>query len=84
MDGLSKILYCWFNTEAKFKRQFESPAQEQDMTDLKIRRIPFAFDDVPFMWNPQNPGFSMAMNILSFYAIGFEKYICRAMQDVNR
>ena len=53
------------------------------MTDLKIRRIPFSFDDVPFIWNPANPGFSIAMNKLSFFAIGFEKYICQAMQDVE-
>lgn len=50
------------------------------MTDLKIRRIPFSFEDVPFLWNPENPGFSIAMNKLSFFAIGFEKYICDAMQ----
>ncbi|TVV76771.1 metal-dependent hydrolase [Sphingomonas solaris] len=53
------------------------------MTDLKIRRIPFSFEDVPFIWNPENPGFSIAMNKLSFFAIGFEKYICQAMADVE-
>ena len=50
------------------------------MTDLKIRRIPFSFEGVPFIWNPANPGFSIAMNKLSFFAIGFEKYICDAIQ----
>jgi hypothetical protein len=53
------------------------------MAELKIRRIPFSFEDVPFLWNPANPGFSIAMNKLSFFAIGFEKYICQAMQDVE-
>ena len=53
------------------------------MTDLKIRRIPFSFEDVAFIWNPTNPGFSIAMNTLSFFAIGFEKYICQTMQDVE-
>lgn len=54
------------------------------MTDLKIRRIPFSFENVPFIWNPENPGFSIAMNKLSFFAIGFEKYICQAMQDAEK
>ena len=53
------------------------------MSDLKIRRIPFSFVGAPFIWNPGNPGFSVAMNTLSFFAIGFEKYICRAMQDAE-
>lgn len=53
------------------------------MTNLKIRRIPFSFEDVAFIWNPANPGFSVAMNTLSFFAIGFEKYICQAMQDAE-
>ena len=53
------------------------------MTDLKIRRIPFSFEDVPFVWNPENPGFSISMNKLSFFAVGFEKYICQAMQDAE-
>lgn len=53
------------------------------MTNLKIRRIPFSFEDVAFIWNPANPGFSVAMNTLSFFAVGFEKYICQAMQDAE-
>lgn len=53
------------------------------MTDLKIRRIPFSFDGVAFIWNPENPGFSIAMNTLSFFAVGFEKYICQVMHDVE-
>ncbi|RYE70560.1 MAG: metal-dependent hydrolase [Rhizobiaceae bacterium] len=54
------------------------------MTELKIRRIPFSFEGVAFLWNPQNPAFSVAMNKLSFFAIGFEKYICQAMQDAEQ
>lgn len=53
------------------------------MSDLKIRKIAFSFDGVPFIWNPENPSFSLGMNILSFFAVGFEKYICDAMRDVE-
>ena len=53
------------------------------MTDLKIRRIPFSFEGVAFVWNPNAPGFSVAMNTLSFFAVGFEKYICQVMQDAE-
>ena len=44
----------------------------------------FTFDGVAFLWNPEDPGFSIAMNKVSFYAIGFEKYICLAMQEVEK
>jgi hypothetical protein len=30
------------------------------MSDLKIRRIPFSFDEtVPFQWHPTNPKFGL-------------------------
>jgi predicted metal-dependent hydrolase len=50
------------------------------MSDLKIRRIPFDFDGVDFVWNQDDPAFAITMNKVSFFAIGFEKYICRATQ----
>jgi len=50
------------------------------MSDLTIRRLPWNFKDVDFIWNPDNPFFSIAMNKLSFFAIGFEKYICDAVR----
>ena len=76
MDTLSILSYM-----ASIKRLTNRAQVENDaMTDLKIRKIPFSFDGAPFIWNPQNPGFSVAMNKLSFIAIGFEKYICRAVQ----
>ncbi len=43
------------------------------MTALPIRNIPFEFEDVDFIWNPANPTFSIAMNTLSFFAIGLGK-----------
>ena len=53
------------------------------MSDLTIRRIPWDFEGVDFIWNPENPFFSVAMNKVSFLAVGFEKYICRAMDDAE-
>jgi hypothetical protein len=53
------------------------------MTALKIRRIPFDFTHVEFVWNPKNPLFAIEMNQISFFAIAFEKYICRAMNDAE-
>ena len=53
------------------------------MTDLKVRRIPFDFEGVDFIWNPQNPAFSIWMNKVSFFAIGLEKYYCQAVRDAE-
>jgi predicted metal-dependent hydrolase len=53
------------------------------MTELPIRRIAFDFTDgdVPFLWNPENPWFSVQMNITSLIAIAFEKYIVVAVNE---
>lgn len=53
------------------------------MSELQIRRIPFEFDDIDFIWNPQQPAFSVMMNMISVMAIGLEKYFCRAMADAE-
>jgi predicted metal-dependent hydrolase len=79
MDMVSDLMYVM----SIAGRASASPVWELAVTDLKIRRIPFSFENVPFIWNPENPGFSMAMNKLSFFAVGFEKYICQAMRDVE-
>ena len=49
------------------------------MTNLVVRNMQFDFSGVPFIWNPANPEFSLLANILSFQAIGFERFICRSM-----
>lgn len=54
------------------------------MSDLKIRKIPFRFDDVDFIWNPANRTFSVYMNKISFLAVCFEKYICQVMRDAEK
>ncbi|MCV7342867.1 metal-dependent hydrolase [Mycolicibacterium rhodesiae] len=47
------------------------------MTDLQVRKIRFAFADypVPFNWNPSDPAFSLAANVLSFLFLAIEKMI---------
>ena len=52
------------------------------MTDLQVRRPRFDFtDDVPFVWNPDRPAFSFAMNATSILAIGFEQMIVAAVRE---
>jgi predicted metal-dependent hydrolase len=54
------------------------------MTDLQVRRPKFDFtEDVPFIWNPQNPAFSFNMNATSMIAIGFEQMIVAAVQEAK-
>ena len=53
------------------------------MSDLKIRKIPFEFDGVEFIWNPSNPAFSLMINQISFWVLGLEKYFCLAMKDAD-
>jgi len=53
------------------------------MSNLKIRRIPFQFKGVDFIWNPDNPSFSITMNKVSFFAIALEKYFCEAIRAAD-
>lgn len=51
------------------------------MTALKIRKLRWSFDETtPFQWNRANPRFGLAMNVLSFVAPGFERYIVAAVR----
>ena len=52
-------------------------------SDLTIRKIPFDFTDVAFMWNPSMPDFSVQMNALSFWLLGFERYIIKAFSEAE-
>lgn len=49
------------------------------MTHLHPRKMDFGFEgeDVPFLWNPENPAWSSMSNAVSFLAIGFEKMIVK-------
>lgn len=53
------------------------------MTDLRVRKMRFAFADypVPFLWNESNPAFSAGTNGLSFLAIAFEKMITAMIHE---
>jgi predicted metal-dependent hydrolase len=52
------------------------------VADLVVRRLPFDFEGVRFLWNPENRGFSMWGNAISFGAIGFETWLVRVMRPV--
>ncbi len=54
------------------------------MSELVVRRLPFRFDGVDFIWNRARPAFSVLGNTVSFQVIGFEKYICRSMRDAEK
>lgn len=55
------------------------------MTDLQIRKIPFAFDEtVPFQWHPTNPDFAFLTNAIGVLAIAFERYIVTVMKRAKR
>jgi predicted metal-dependent hydrolase len=52
------------------------------MTDLQVRKVKFDFDgDVPFLWNPSNPAFSLQLNAVSVIAVCFEKFIVAAVRQ---
>ena len=54
------------------------------MTDLEVRRPKFDFtEDVPWVWNQTNPGFSFFMNATSIIAICFEQMIVAAVQEAK-
>jgi predicted metal-dependent hydrolase len=54
------------------------------VTELQVRRPKFDFtEDVPFMWNPQRPAFSMAMNATSIIAVCFEQLLVAAVQEAR-
>jgi len=54
------------------------------VTDLQVRRPKFDFtDDVPWVWQPQNPAFSFFMNATSIIAICFEQMIVAAVQEAK-
>lgn len=52
------------------------------MSHPKVRNIAFVFDaTTPFQWNPANPLFGFAGNILSFIAPPFERYMVAAARQ---
>jgi predicted metal-dependent hydrolase len=54
------------------------------MSDLHVRKPAFDFSGVAFLWNPSQPAFSVAMNAMSFWVIGLERYLVRVVKDAER
>jgi len=55
--------------------------EESLVTTLTVRRVQFDFADaVPFGWHPDNPEFACMMNMVSVFAIAFEKFIVRVVR----
>ena len=50
------------------------------MSDLEVRRFDWDFEGIPFIWNPEQPRFSVLMNQITFVIIAFERYITKAMR----
>lgn len=51
------------------------------MSELTVRDLNLDFEGVEFVWNPRQPAFSYLANIISFQAVGFEKFICRTVHQ---
>jgi predicted metal-dependent hydrolase len=52
------------------------------VTALRVRRVPFTFeDDVPFQWHPDNPDFGIMANAACVLVTAFEKYIVSAVRQ---
>lgn len=52
------------------------------MTDVRFRRMRFDVDEtVPFQWNTANPASGLMANMISFIAVGFERYIVLAVRE---
>ncbi|MEB4207736.1 metal-dependent hydrolase [Mycobacterium sp. 94-17] len=52
-------------------------------SDIKVRRVRFDLgdDDIPFLWQPERPAFSIYTNYMSFIAPGFENMIVDATRE---
>ncbi len=48
------------------------------MSNLEVRKFDWDFEGIPFVWNPEQPRFSVLMNQITFVIISFERYICKA------
>jgi predicted metal-dependent hydrolase len=50
------------------------------MSNLQVRKFDWDFEGIPFIWNPEQPRFSVLMNQITFVIISFERYITKAMR----
>jgi predicted metal-dependent hydrolase len=65
--------------------RFGSPPntdEEPVVTDVTFRKMRFDVDkSIPFQWNPNNPASGVQANMISFMAVGFERYIVLAVRE---
>lgn len=55
------------------------------VSDVTFRKMRFDIDEsVPFQWNAANPASGLMSNVISFFAVGFERYIVLAAKDALR
>jgi predicted metal-dependent hydrolase len=55
------------------------------MTELRIRRLPFRFDEsVPFRWHRANPEFGAMANGISVFAIALERWLVAAVKQAKQ
>ena len=52
------------------------------MGELHIRRVDIDFTNVPFLWHPERPRLSRAVNGISWAAVVFERRLCRALSEL--
>ncbi len=53
------------------------------MSNLEVRNFDWDFEGIPFIWNPEQPRFSVLMNQITFVIISFERYITKAMRQAE-
>ena len=53
------------------------------MSSLEVRKFDWDFEGIPFIWNPEQPRFSVLMNQITFVIISFERYITKAMRAAD-
>ena len=53
------------------------------MSNLEVRKFDWDFEGIPFLWNPEQPRFSVLMNQITFVIISFERYITKAMRQAE-
>ena len=53
------------------------------MSNLEVRKFDWDFEGIPFIWNAEQPRFSVLMNQITFVIISFERYITKAMREAE-
>jgi predicted metal-dependent hydrolase len=52
------------------------------VSDVTFRKMRFDINEsVPFQWNAANPASGLMSNVISLFAVGFERYIVLAIKD---